>query len=375
MQLWTAASAEREVGPLLRRLPAGDGLDAIVYGSTLGDLVEVCRRCGGSCDVDVWGWTWRRSDAEAWGRAVRAGIIASGRFVTDATRLHPYSVDLPSLTACFPVEAIRLTHCHVKAWVVRGQAGQCVVLRTAEDPRLADWWTLTADPAAVHRWATWADEAFSSCDEPNVEQAALEARAVSPGAAGARSELRAWWPADDLGAVLGELRVEDDDVAADTLASSDWSLVDAAGEVARRLSRVARRGEVEVDLAVWRMAARETAKLASIGARRVRVVYGVVRRDISDPELRAIRSAFGAGNLRVIRNHAKMAIVRGGGRTVALLTSANPTLTGRLESWQCRSGSTAAFWSGWFEHVFNAAPAGQTVGREGTRRLVEGYRG
>ena len=91
MRLWTAATAG-EPGALVRGLPAGDGLDAIVYGSGLGDLVEVCRRLGGGCSVDVAAWTWRRDDAEAWERAVRAGLIAGGRFVSDETRLHPYQM-------------------------------------------------------------------------------------------------------------------------------------------------------------------------------------------------------------------------------------------------------------------------------------------
>ena len=124
-------------------------------------------------------------------------------------------------------------------------------------------------------------------------------------------------------------------------------------------------------LAVWRMAARETRKLAAIGARRVRVVYGIVRRDIAGPELRALRLAFGHHNFVVCRNHGKMAIVRGGGRVDCLLTSANPTMTGRLESWQSRTGQCAAFFAGWFDHVFRGATGGARGPLAGKQRASD----
>lgn len=370
MKLWTATTAGEVGSGLVRRLPAGDGLDLLCYGSGLGDLVEACDRCGGGCHVDVAAWTWRRDDASAWGRAVRAGLIVSGRFLTDETRLHPFQIDVPSLVACFPVDAIRMTHCHVKGWFVRGSRDSAAVMRTAEDPRLVDWWTLTPGAAVVDRWVSWFDAAWAALPVPDIEHAAVyDARAVSPGLLGAVERLRAWWPDDRLGDVLDALRVDDDGVAADTLASgSAWSLVDAVGEVARRLG-----GEVDVDLAVWRLAARESRKLARIGARRCRVVYGIVRREIATPELVALRAV--ADQVLVCRNHAKMAIVRGGGRVVCLLTSANPTLTGRLESWQCRTGAAASFWSGWFDHAFSSSgPAPAPLGRDSTRRLLETYR-
>ena len=67
--------------------------------------------------------------------------------------------------------------------------------------------------------------------------------------------------------------------------------------------------------------------------------------------------------------------VQNGGRTVALLTSANPGRSDRLESWQCRTGDTAVHWAGWFDHVFWATGnRAVPVGREATRRLVETYR-
>ena len=234
---------------------------------------------------------------------------------------------------------------------------------------MVDWWTVRAGNAA-EKWASWVDSAFESLPDPDIDRAATDdARAVSPGLLGAVERLRAWWPADTLPVVLDALRVDAEGVATDTLASGDtWSLVDAAAAVARRLG-----GPVDLDLAVWRMAARETRKLHAIGARRVRVVYGIVRGDVSVPELRALRSAFGDGAIHVCRNHAKLAIIRGAGRVVVLLTSANPTLTGRLESWQCRTGTAAAFWSGWFDHLFRTRPGLAPLGRVATRRLVETY--
>ena len=176
------------------------------------------------------------------------------------------------------------------------------------------------------------------------------------------------WPEDQLEDVLDGLEVDRDGVAANTLASGVWSLVDAAGAVARRLGSVD-----SIDLACWRCAARETRKLAAIGAGRVRVVYGIVRIDIGRPELAALRSTFGEGSVVVCRNHLKAAVIRGAGRVVALLTSANPSKATRLEWWTCRTGDPAAWWSSWFDHV-HAAEGGGTVGRDATRRLIETYR-
>jgi hypothetical protein len=138
-----------------------------------------------------------------------------------------------------------------------------------------------------------------------------------------------------------------------------WSLVDLYSALTREL------GPCDVDVITWVAAFSSLEELhlwlRSQRVRALRLVVDPMTVQRARLDLAKVEEMFGRECLRVIRTHAKGAVLRplDGSPAVLVQSSANLNKNSRLESFfAIRSEEACGFWSGVVDEIFDAAPPG-----------------